>query len=320
MILNILYFSKKNYIVFFLLFFFIFIGRVQSQDSDEIHALKIESKTVLCSADFYIKKEKGEDVDENSDKERKKIGMGEEVILTLTGKPKGNISKLEWKITEGDNLCELVDKTKGTDEVKLVAKKNIKNGGNAEITVTTGEGIVKFIKFEILIPNRLSGEHLNGGTSSGIKDGDIDIVGASAQIKVTVEPTEVSFKNIKLIERDKGSKPLGFSLDKGHKDHGCDARWDIDEKNQFVDHIIGGEFFNQMDNHDLPQEWVWVCEWNVHVGPGGKDTEDKDIFTVQTVDQNFSFKKINDWNYIVKIIKFNCAVERDTRDYKNKFN
>lgn len=171
-----------------------------------------------------------------------------------------------------------------------------------------------------MIPIKLSGEHLNGGTSSGIKDGDIDIVGASAQIKVTVEPTEVSFKNIKLIERDKGSKPPGFSLDKGHKNHGCDVRWDIDEKNQFVDHIIGGEFFGQMDKHILPQEWKWVCDWNVHVGSGGVDTEDKDIFTIQTVDQNFSFKTIKDWNYIVKIIKFGCTVERDTSDYKNKFN
>lgn len=306
--------------VFLFFFFFISVEKVHSQESDEIHALEIESETVLCSADFYIKKEKGEDVDENSDKKRKKIGIGEEVKLTLTGKPKGNVSELEWKITQGDNLCELVDKTKGTDEVKLVAKKNIEKGGNAKIIVTTSEGIVKFIQFEIVMPNKLSGEHLNGGTASGIKDGDIDIVGASAQIKVTVEPTEVSFKNIKLIERDKNSKPPGFSLDPGHKDHGCDVRWDIDEKNQFVDHLIGGEFYNQMDNHILPQEWAWVCEWNVHVGPGGENTEDKDTFTIQTIDQNFSFKKIKDWNYIVKITKFNCTVERDTMDYKNKFN
>lgn len=56
---------------------------------DEVQALEIKSETTLCSADFYIAKEQGKDVDEKTDKERKKLGMGEDVLLTLTGKPMG---------------------------------------------------------------------------------------------------------------------------------------------------------------------------------------------------------------------------------------
>ena len=39
---------------------------------DEVQALEIKSETTLCSADFYIAKEQGKDVDEKTDKERKK--------------------------------------------------------------------------------------------------------------------------------------------------------------------------------------------------------------------------------------------------------
>lgn len=84
---------------------------------DEVQALEIKSKTTLCSADFYIAREQGKDVDEKTDKERKKLGMGEKVVLTLTGKPKGDISQLQWKITKGESLASLPKKRKVTKKL-----------------------------------------------------------------------------------------------------------------------------------------------------------------------------------------------------------
>lgn len=83
---------------------------------DEVQALEIKSETTLCSAGFYIAREQGKDVDEKTDKERKKLGMGEDVVLTLVGKPKGDISQLQWKITKGETLANLPKKNGRKDE------------------------------------------------------------------------------------------------------------------------------------------------------------------------------------------------------------
>ena len=81
---------------------------------DEVQALEIKSETTLCSADFYIAKEQGKDVDEKTDKERKKLGMGEDVLLTLTGKPKGDVSQLQWKIPKEKLLPLFPKKPRGS--------------------------------------------------------------------------------------------------------------------------------------------------------------------------------------------------------------
>lgn len=199
---------------------------------DEVQALEIKSETTLCSADFYIAKEQGKDVDEKTDKERKKLGMGEDVLLTLTGKPMGDVSQLQWKITKGEALASLPKKTEGKAKVVLTVNKRIQKKGEVEVTVTTSEGLEKTIAFEILVPTKLTAAV---PVKSSLPS-DPNIVVVAADVKLTVEPTEVSFKNIKLIERDEGltyvmpdpppdPRKGEIKLGVPHTGHGCnDAR------------------------------------------------------------------------------------------------
>ena len=117
---------------------------------DEVQALEIKSETTLCSADFYIAREQGKDVDEKTDKERKKLGMGEDVVLTLAEKPKGDISQLRWKVTKGESLATLPKKTEGKAKVVLTVNKRIQKKGEVEVTVTTSEGLEKPLPLRFL--------------------------------------------------------------------------------------------------------------------------------------------------------------------------
>lgn len=244
---------------------------------DEVQALEIKSETTLCSADFYIAKEQGKDVDEKTDKERKKLGMGEDVLLTLTGKPKGDVSQLQWKITKGEALASLPKKTEGKAKVVLTVNKRIQKKGEVEVTVTTSEGLEKTIAFEILVPTKLTAAV---PVKSSLPS-DPNIVVVAADVKLTVEPTEVSFKNIKLIERDEGltyvmpdppPDPQKGEIKLGvpHTGHGCNDARIIELNNSFIDQVIYAAYYNAVWGARLPQEWLWTCGWKVHDGNGGE--------------------------------------------------
>lgn len=57
-----------------------------AEEEGPMQGLKIESKTHKYSADYHIAKEEGQNPDEDEDKKRTCVGMGEKVTLTLTGK------------------------------------------------------------------------------------------------------------------------------------------------------------------------------------------------------------------------------------------
>ncbi len=261
---------------------------------DEVQALEIKSETTLCSADFYIAKEQGKDVDEKTDKERKKLGMGEDVLLTLTGKPKGDVSQLQWKITKGEALASLPKKTEGKAKVVLTVNKRIQKKGEVEVTVTTSEGLEKTIAFEILVPTKLTAAV---PVKSSLPS-DLNIVVVAADVKLTVEPTEVSFKNIKLIERDEGltyvmpdppPDPQKGEIKLGvpHTGHGCNDARIIELNNSFIDQVIYAAYYNAVWGARLPQEWLWTCGWKVHDGNGGEKSTGDDILQVETVEQRF---------------------------------
>lgn len=261
---------------------------------DEVQALEIKSETTLCSADFYIAKEQRKDVDEKTDKERKKLGMGEDVLLTLTGKPKGDVSQLQWKITKGEALASLPKKTEGKAKVVLTVNKRIQKKGEVEVTVTTSEGLEKTIAFEILVPTKLTAAV---PVKSSLPS-DPNIVVVAADVKLTVEPTEVSFKNIKLIERDEGltyvmpdppPDPQKGEIKLGvpHTGHGCNDARIIELNNSFIDQVIYAAYYNAVWGARLPQEWLWTCGWKVHDGNGGEKSTGDDILQVETVEQRF---------------------------------
>lgn len=73
--------------------------------------LRIESQAAEYSAQIYIQEEEKGSVPEKekeNDQKRKKLGIGETVILTLVSdKPQliGDPSHIEWTIEEGKNLA-----------------------------------------------------------------------------------------------------------------------------------------------------------------------------------------------------------------------
>ena len=274
-------------------------AQAEEDAPDEVQALEIKSETVKCSADFYIAREQGKDVDEKTDKERKKLGMGEKVILTLSGKPKGVISQLQWKITKGENLASLPKKTKGQEEVTMTVGKRMEEKGDVEVTVTTSEGVEKTITFEVLVPTELTAV----APVRADLPRDPNSVIVAADIKLTVKPTEVSFSNIKVIERDGGltyvrpdpppdPQKKEVKLGVPHTGQGCDNARIIEQNNSFIDCVMFKVNYNAIWGARLPQEWFWSCDWKVHDGAGGKDSVADDILDVEAAEQRFKVEYV----------------------------
>lgn len=299
-------------------------------------ALVIETKTNQFSADIYL----GNKTDKEADRKRNKIGIGETITLSLTGKPKGDIGKLQWEITKGGQYAELEKRHNGKTRVKLRAKKRIKpdmndsgdiqkNEFNVTVTAKTSEGFEVPIDLTIAIPSKIKAEHLNGGTPA--RSISPRCVGASAVLTLTVHPTDVSFKNAKVIERDLGSDPPEHPLDTetGHTGNGANKAVYCSNTNQIGDRIwrvIKQEQLNKIEK--WPTEWAWKCSWRHHDGNGGpiQKTEKDDIFQIQYVEQKFRCHMVQKSiagqikSYqAMTISKFECSATRDQQDFKHQF-
>ncbi|MBS5509695.1 MAG: hypothetical protein KHX31_13810, partial [Akkermansia sp.] len=164
--------------------------------------LSIESKTTLYSADCYIKGEENED-----DKKRTSIGIGESFTLTLTGKPMGDIEELTWEFVSGKELVKESeeDKFKGKKKITLTARKDLtpdqlKNQSSIELKVTTSEGRTVTMRdpMSVFFPTGMTATHRGVGTPE-VGCNNRGATQPSAQLVVTLQPTHVSFKNIKII-------------------------------------------------------------------------------------------------------------------------
>ncbi|MCC8148780.1 hypothetical protein [Akkermansia sp.] len=313
---------------------FPYIETAKAQD-DAGHsgALEIKTKTESLSANFHL----GKTNDEEADRKRTKIGIGETVTLTLTGKPKGDISKLKWEITSGEKYAKLRKKSNGSVETQLRANTDIKwpNGipdkstFDVTVTVTTSDGIVVPTTLTIALPTHFEAEHLNGGTP--YRKISKFYVGATAVLLLTLQPTDVSFEHIKIIERDLGSKPAKHVLDSetGHTGNGVDKALHCNNQNRIRDRLLYStrEAFIT-DVIACPTEWLWKCSWRQHTKNGGplKETEKDDMFQIQYKEQKFKYHKVKkningqERSYkAITISKFKCNVTRDQQDYENRF-
>ena len=262
-------------------------------------ALYIESKTALYSADCYIKGEENED-----DKKRSSIGIGESFTLTLTGKPMGDIEKLTWEFVSGKELVKENEENdfKGKTEITLTARKDLtpdqlKNESSIELKVTTSEGLIVTMQNPIAVffPTGMTAAHRGTGTPE-VGCNNRGATQPSAQLVVTLQPTNVSFKNIKIIERDLGSDPNNprKTLDPGHTGQGVDKVIEINKANRFEDHLKGTVAHQDIQQkiHILPQNWKWKCSWRVHKGRGGPiaTSGNDDVGQIgEVVEQSFKF-------------------------------
>ena len=254
--------------------------------------------------------------------------MGEKVTLTLTGKPLGNIKEVEWKVEEkGEEYIEIPQKTKGELSITVTAKKRLQQGGSATIQAITSEGRKVKTTLNVVVPSEIRAEHKNGGMATErLPEGVTTVIGASAVLKLTLYPTDVSFKNVKIIERDKGSEPSGTDFDPGHSRNGTDEAIKVSATNQLEDNVTGGIFAVDVEHSHFPQAWDWVCSWCIHDGEGGEGTESLDGHEIVEVRCHFCFAEFyrqEIWGpqryHIVTITKFGCCVDRDTVTYRNKY-
>lgn len=121
--------------------------------------LRIESQAAEYSAQIYIQEEEKGSVPEKekeNDQKRKKLGIGETVILTLVSdKPQliGDPSQIEWTIEEGENLAFFEDRDK-SETTTLIIRKDISAGGPITIKATTEEGREAKIELSAVIPEK----------------------------------------------------------------------------------------------------------------------------------------------------------------------
>lgn len=301
---------------------------IEETEEESYGPLQIKSRTELCSADYYIKE--GGEKDREEDRKRKNIGVGEKITLLLIGKPKGNIEELVWSI-KGDGFQQTdTNPFKGSQKITLTAKSDLTEDTSATITAETSEGIQATIIIHIKVPSKIEGKKYTG-TFEGSDGKPIDASkyklpkgrhGLIGFIEITLSPTNVSFKNIYVIERDKGlewsGKEMGTrapALASGHTGHGVDKAMKIKDKNTFYDCVseINDLIFvlNAIrESQQNPQEFWWVCKSHMYL----KDTG-KDHLLLGTTNQEFSIEALfNQGATKTTIKKFNVTFERNSND------
>ena len=167
---------------------------VEEEDSG---ALRIETETEEYSADIYL----GNTDDRKADRERKTIGVGERITLTLTGKPLGNVDELEWNLVEdGDKYVEMPEETKCKISIVVSAKKRLQRDGSATVLAVTSEGRKVKVTLNVVVPSAIRAEHKNGGMATErLPEGKTSVIGASAVLKHKLHTPSLSFKNVKNI-------------------------------------------------------------------------------------------------------------------------
>ncbi|MBS5508179.1 MAG: hypothetical protein KHX31_06045 [Akkermansia sp.] len=293
----------------------------EETEEEARESLTIKSKTVLCSADCYIKNE-----NEATDRKRTDIGIGEEINLLLIGKPKGKVSQLTWDINGNGFEPVSPEKLKGRLMITLTAKKDLRKDTSVTIRAKTNEGKQASITINIKVPVKMTERKFKGifitddGYSFDTEKFSERLKGQSGVIgiiEVTVLPTKVSFAKIKIIERDGGTKWNGPrpSLASSHSVAGAGKVINIRQKNNFYDCVsdvnsIESRVASLYKPNQNPQEFWWICNFFVHVPEKNQDT----IF-LGTTNQKFYFKALNNYSVIRTIIKkFGLEFKRDSNN------
>lgn len=301
---------------------------IEETEEEACGPLQIKSQTRLCSADYYIKG--GSEKDKEEDRKRTDIGLGEKISFLLIGKPKGNIEELTWRI-EGDGFLQTeTEPFKGSQKIKLVARNDLEKDTSATITAETSEGIQATVTIHIKVPSKIEGKKYTGtfeapdgktidASKYKLPKGKHGLIGF---IEITMLPTNVSFKNIYVIERDGGLEWSGKEtgtrapvLASGHTGHGAGKAVQIKDKNTFYDCVseVNDLIFvlnTIRESQKNPQEFWWVCKSHTYL----KDTG-KEHLLLGTTNQEFSIEAFFNQGATKTIIKkFNVTFERNSND------
>lgn len=281
-------------------------------------ALYIESTTEVASAQCMI-----DGGNEEDDKKRTDVGIGEKVTLTLTGKrlKEVDLDSIEWSM-EPDNVAIIKKSREEKNKATLTINKDITENKTLKIRVKTNldEELPekKTLNLNIFVPSGIKATHTGERIPGCALDGEKDNAGASTVLDLTLHPLNVSFSNIAFIERTKdpeGFKPKhvpGAVLFRPNAKNKATPRDRIGWK--FKDGIR----LPQLQNANLPAPFSWACGW--YVRSDGKDCL---LIHGKTYPQDFKFTydgKENDvksstkglQNVKVTVSKFGCTVTRST--------
>lgn len=221
--------------------------------------VEIESEPEEFAAHLWIALEEGKmpsDEERKQERKRTRLGAGECVSLTLSGKKAliGNPETLKWIIEKGkgdqwatikrkkDNPTQLSDTIliinqnltfeapDPKDPENELGNTPFQTEGTINVQVfqqQDGEQtLIAQKEFTAVLPNKITAEHedrpisAQDGKEAGAlfaKDGDWDPVGASAVLKLTFHPTDVSFRNLAVIEVDMASGKKGRICTSSHR-------------------------------------------------------------------------------------------------------
>ena len=305
---------------------------MKETEEESYGPLRIKSQTRLCSADYYIKGGKEESREE--DRKRKNIGIGENISFLLIGKPKGNIKELTWSI-KGDGFQQTdTESFKGSQQITLTAKEDLTKDARVTITARTSEDKEAKITVNIRIPKKITKEkyegHMDLGDGFSANTADFKISkgkhGVWGFIKVTLFPTDVSFKGVKVVERDGGlmwegkdGTPPQPQPELAAEHVTCNMAAPIQDKNNFYD-MVG-------DNRDIeevletirrskhnPQQFWFVCNFHIHWGKGGKGSEQQDSIFLGTTNQKYHIEAIDQNTTKTVVEKFGITFTRTSNE------
>lgn len=305
---------------------------IEETEEEACGPLLIKSRTRLCSADYYIKG--GSEEDKEEDRKRKNIGIGENITLLLIGKPKGNIEELAWDIKGGGFQQTDTNPFKGSQQITLTAKEDLTQDARATITAKTSEGEEAKITVNIRIPKKMTKEkyegHMDLGDGFSANTADFKIPqgqhGVWGFVKVTLSPTNVSFKEIKVIERDgglmwdgKNGNPPRPKPELATEHTTCNMAAPIQGKNNFYD--MAG------DNRDIeevletiresghnPQQFWFVCKFHIHWGEGGKGSEQQDSIFLGATNQKYHIEAVDRHTTKTVVEKFGFTFKRNSNE------
>lgn len=282
--------------------------------------------------------------EKEADLARKKIGIGEEVIITLASKKTALLEpkdQIQWKVIKGEELL-VAGLTSNKDRPEsasfwvspFASKEQIEKSGGIVIEVSTQQetALPEPIRFEVIFPEQLTAEHDKTFGGDGVampetpQDGN-DNPGVSAMLRVSVHPLDVCYKGIRIIEKDEGYEGPAGSLAKPHE---ADSIWNINAENRFgtYDNIGASisrrtlnetqgadEKGNPIYKHQYPNEWTWDCLFRTC-----NYSDKKGISDITHVYQRFHINREPQDQFYMRIKKFliepekidECSVERTT--------
>lgn len=305
---------------------------IEETEEESYGPLQIKSRTRLCSADYYIKG--GSEEEKEEDRKRKNIGIGENITLLLIGKPKGNIEGLTWNI-KGDGFQQTdANPFKGSQKITLTAKEDLTKDARATITAKTSGGKQAKITVNIRIPKKMTKEkhegHMDLGQGFSASTTDFKIPkgehGVWGFIKVTLSPTNVSFKGINIIERDgglmwdgKNGNPPQPKPELAAEHTTCNMTSPLQDKNNFYDMAGDNRGIEEVletiraSKHN-PQQFWFICNFHIHWGEGGKGSEQQDSIFLGTTNQKYHIEAVDQHTTKTVVEKFGFTFKRNSNE------